>query len=110
MRTRTRILIFLGLLTVAVGVVLVRSFRTRPIVDIGFARYTDDGVAVLNFTNRGAEPVQCASWILAFGSEEDRRSTNPLSLCCRNAKEQHPATCLGPWLSVRAAARAPGQS
>ena len=47
MRTRTRILIFLGLLAAAVGVVLVRTFPARPRVDIGFARYTDDGVAVL---------------------------------------------------------------
>ena len=63
MRTRTRILICVGLLAAAVGVVLVRTFPARPRVDIGFARYTDDGVAVLlkkfnqSTTQRWEKPV-----------------------------------------------------
>jgi len=65
-RTRTRILICVGLLAVAVGVVLVRSFPPKHAVTVSFVRYTNFGFvqqeAVLAFTNRTRVPVSMASF------------------------------------------------
>ena len=63
MRTRTRILIFVGLLAIAVGGVrvLVRSFRAGPAVTVSFVRYAGNGsMAILTITNRADSVVLCA--------------------------------------------------
>jgi hypothetical protein len=50
-----------GLLAVAAGVVLVRSFPAKSPVEVSFVRYADNGPAVLKITNRGQTPLLCAS-------------------------------------------------
>ena len=53
MTTRTKIGVCAGLLALAVGVMLVRSSRAKPPVEVRFVRYADERTAVLNLTNRG---------------------------------------------------------
>jgi hypothetical protein len=59
-RTRTKILVGVGLLAAAVGVVWVRS-PAKPTLEVSFVRYAAGG-AVLAFTNKGNRP---ASWDLS---------------------------------------------
>ena len=65
MRTRTRILIFVGLLPVGVAVVLlavgvVASFRPGPAVTVSFVRYAENGsVAILGITNGADSSIHC---------------------------------------------------
>jgi hypothetical protein len=57
MRTRTRILICVGLL-LAVGVVVVRTLTAKLPVEVRFVAYTNfRGEAVLGFTNKGRLPI-----------------------------------------------------
>jgi hypothetical protein len=46
-------------------------------VDIGFARYTDDGVAVLNFTNSTAGEAGVATELIAMSAFENPGATLP---------------------------------
>ena len=64
MRTRTRILICVGLLAAAVGVVLVLSLAIGPTVEVTFVRYAEDGGAVLALTNRGSSTALFSSTVV----------------------------------------------
>ena len=71
MRTRTRILICVGPLTVAAVGVMLWSLRTEsPAVRACFVRYMDGG-AVLNFTNQCQSALAGFAMNVVFCSEKD---------------------------------------
>jgi hypothetical protein len=60
MTTRTKRAVCLGLLVLAVGVVLVRSFPARPPLEVSFVRYTEDhATAIVHLTNRTKSVLIC---------------------------------------------------
>jgi hypothetical protein len=79
-RNRTKILVGVGLLAVAVGVVMVRR-PAKPVMEVSFIRYTTDGEPVLNFTNRGQEPMRFSAlgdW--SFWDSASGKATSFLSV------------------------------
>ena len=61
MTTRTKIGVCVGVIVLAVGVVLVRSFPSKPAVTVSFVRYAGNGsMAILTITNRADSVVLCA--------------------------------------------------
>jgi hypothetical protein len=60
MRTRTKILVGVGLLAMA-GVVMVRRPPAKPVVEVSFVRYGTNGAPVLNLTNRGQGAVRLSA-------------------------------------------------
>ena len=75
MRTRTRILIFGGLLAIAVGVVVVvvGSWLAPPRVILSFVRYTNYGIAILGATNRAQSPLLCSGMNVEIADASDGR-------------------------------------
>jgi len=80
MTTRIKIAVGVGLLAIAVGAVIVRSFRPKSAVTVSFVRYTEDGAAVLNLTNSGRTARLCSTVSVTLYSKEDRRKTSRLRI------------------------------
>lgn len=74
MRTRTKLWICVGLLTVTAGVVMVCSRSRGQAGTVSFVSYTNSRTAVLTFTNMGNSPVLCVGLNVTLFSEDDRRS------------------------------------
>jgi len=62
MRIRTKLWIGAGLLLLAAGAVIVRSFPEGPAVEVRFVRYMEDETsAVLRITNRSRSSILCTA-------------------------------------------------
>jgi hypothetical protein len=57
MTTRAKLVVCVGLLVLAVGVVMVRKPTAKPQVEVRFVRYESNGAPVLSLTNQGQQPV-----------------------------------------------------